>query len=323
MHRESRMTHDNSVTLVTVLSFCTTLIASCLVAGAAIVIEYSNNLVLDEGRHGQPRPVSVSIDAATDEILVSDATGSALHVLHPGGGVRFVTGPIAALSNPVDAAPTADGGFVFLDSDGDRGRMIRRLDLRGEPVAYTAESPVAGWRPEHLSVTADGHYLTLDSALGLLVKHDATTGAVIWRRALWSDSGADRICGRPVEAPDGRLYVPLSQEHRIAIFDAEGRSLESFGLVGSTPGKFSFPVDVAFGPDDTVLVLDRMRGMILVFDRDNEFVTEHGWFGAAPGAFYHPVSLAYASGRAVVAQGYESRVQVFDVYSTDAATGGR
>jgi hypothetical protein len=87
--------------------------------------------------------------------------------------------------------------------------------------------------------------------------------------------------------------------------------------VGSTPGKFAFPVDVAFGPEDTVLVLDRMRHVILVFTQSHEFVTEYGRMGASPGAFYHPTSLAYASGRAYVAQGFEGRVQVYDVFSTD------
>ena len=308
---------DNFVTLVTMMSLCMIMIAFCAVAHAAVVFEYTGNFELTEGRHGQPRPVSVSVDGITDEIVVSDAAGSVLHVMHHGGGTRFVTGMIAGLSSPMDATLIADGGFVFLDSDGNRGRTIRRLDLVGEPVEYQAESPVNTWRPEHLTVSDDGHYLSLDSTHSLLVKHNAQTGRVLWSRTLTDHIGVDMVSGRPSVAPDGRIYLPLSQEHRIQVLTADGLPDESFGVVGSTPGKFAFPVDVAFGPEDTVLVLDRMRHVILVFTQSHEFVTEYGRMGASPGAFYHPTSLAYASGRAYVAQGFEGRVQVYDVFSTD------
>lgn len=311
------------MTLVTAMAWFFLVSAFCTITNAAIIFEYAGNLDLNDNQHGQPRPVSVNVDNTTGEIVISDAAGSALHVMHHGGGVEFVTSTIAGLSNPMDAALTADGGFVFLDTNENQERTIRRLDLVGEPLPYLAASPAKGWRPQHLTVTSDGHFLTLDTMTGLLVKHDAATGDILWSRKLWQSKSSDLICGRPSEAPDGRLYIPVSQEHRIQVLTAEGDQIESFGVVGSTPGKFSFPVDVAFGPHDTVLVLDRMRHLIMVFDQDNKFISEYGRMGAAPGAFYHPVSLAYASGRAYVAQGFEGRVQVYDVLSTEADVRGR
>lgn len=318
MNRGSNRTHDSFVTMVTALSSCMIAMAICTAVNAAVVFEYAGNLQLDEGRHGQPRPVSVCVDDASGEIVVSDAAGSAIHVLHRGGGALFVTGAAAGLSSPADAVPTPDGGFVFIDSDGDRGRTIRKLDLSGEPVPFGAEIPVDGWRPEHLGVAHDGHVLTLDTVTGLLAKHDAGDGSLIWRRALWADQGAETVCGRPSVAPDGRIYVPMSQEHRVLVLTADGRPDGSFGEVGTTPGKFSFPVDVAFGLDGLVMVLDRMRHVIVVFDENHDFVTEYGRMGASPGAFYHPVSMAFASGRLFVAQGFEGRVQSFDVFRTEA-----
>lgn len=318
MTRGASQAHDNSVATVTALSFCMVLVATCLPAHATLIFQYAGNLTLDEGRHGQPRPVAVSIDAASGDALVSDAAGAAVHVLHHAGGARFVTGAISGLSNPADAVAERDGGFLLLDAGGEHGRTIRRLDLRGEPVPFTAEPPANGWRPEHLTLLADGHVLTLDTTRGLLAKHDAADGALIWSRSLWADGGPDKVCGRPAEAPDGRIYIPMSQDHRVLVLTADGRPDGGFGVVGSTPGKFSFPVDVAFGPEDSILVLDRMRSVVLVFDAAHEFVSEYGRMGASPGAFYHPASLAFASGRLYVAQGFEGRVQVFDVFSTEA-----
>ncbi len=318
MQTTTNSTNDIFVTAVTIMSFCLGVSAMCTTAHAGIVIEYTGKLQLNEGRHSAPRPVSVSVDPVTDEICVSDAAGSALHVMHHNGASLFMTDRLAGISNPADAAFVADGEFVFIDSGDDQVRTIRRLDLRGEPVTFAVEAPVTGWIPDHLTVLADGHLLSLDSTLGLLAKHDVDTGALIWKRALWNTVGTELVVGRPSEAPDGRLYVPVSQEHRVIVLTADGMPLTTFGIVGTTPGKFSFPVDVAFGPENTVMVLDRMRHKIIVFDENYDFITEYGRMGGAPGAFYHPVSLAYASGRAYVAQGFEGRVQVFNVFSTDA-----
>jgi len=315
MPRTAARPHDNSVANVTALSFCIALMAMGTAAQAALVFQYAGNLRLDEGRHGQPRPTAVSVDALSGDLVVSDASGSAIHVMHHHGGARFVTGAISGLSLPADAVATSDGGFFVLDSDGERSRTILRLDLRGEPAPYAVARPADGWRPEHLALLADGHLLSLDPALGLLVKHSAADGSEIWRRTLWT--GADKVCGRPAQGPDGRIYIPVSQDHNILVLDADGARLGSFGEVGSTPGKFSFPVDVTFGPQGAVMVLDRMRSAVLVFDADHEFVTEYGRMGSSPGAFYHPVSLAFASGRLYVAQGFEGRVQVFDVFDTN------
>ncbi len=318
MKTPATSTNDNFVTAVTIMSSCMLVVAFCATATAGYVVEYAGNLQLNEGRHGAPRPVSVSADPVTGELCVSDAAGSALHVLHRDGASLFTTDRLAGLSNPADGAFIADGEFVFIDTGADHVRTIQRLDLRGEPVTFTAQSPVENWIPDHLTVLADGHLLSLDNSLGLLVKHHADTGAVIWQRALWNDTNVELVVGRPSEAPDGRLYVPVSQEHRILVLTSDGMPEDSFGVIGTTPGKFSFPVDVAFGPEGTVLVLDRMRHKVLIFDESHQFLTEYGRMGSSPGAFYHPVSIAYASGRAYVAQSFEGRVQVFDVFSTDA-----
>ena len=311
--------HDNPVTLRAASAVCL-LLASLLAfadAGAAITIEFDRLMEIDAGRQGEARPVAVSIDPATEEACVTDVRGSALHVFDLHGNALFSTGPAARLSSPLDGCFTADGGFVFTDSDAGRGRTIRRLDFRGEPAAFRPESPDPEWTPDHIMATRDGDFVTLDRENNRLTRIDAVTGAVVWDRNLIADDEAGMEMGRPAEAPDGRIFVPGGELHSVLVCSPDGEVLKSFGTLGTAVGRMVFPVDVAFGPGGTVLVLDRMRHKIMVFDAALEFVTEFGRMGAGPGDFYHPLALAAAGDRIHVAQGFQGRVQTYRIFDTD------
>jgi hypothetical protein len=308
--------HDRIVTSLVALVLA---LAMSSPARAAIIIEYESMLEIDAGQHGQARPVAVSCDPVAGEICVTDARAAALHVLDRSGAPVFATSALARLSLPQDACLDARGGFVLTDHDQDLARTIRKLDLRGEPVPYTPVRPLPDWHPEHLVIAADGTYLTLDSLHALLARHDPDTGALLWQRRV-VDGASDALeLGRPVETPDGRIYVPGGELHQILVCDRDGRRIAAFGELGTGAGRLVFPVAVACGPQGTILVLDRMRCKILVFDAEHRFVTEYGQLGAAPGQLYHPVSLASAGdGRVHVAQGYQGRVQTYRIFSTDA-----
>jgi DNA-binding beta-propeller fold protein YncE len=133
-----------------------------------------------------------------------------------------------------------------------------------------------------------------------------------------TDDGSDELqLGRPVEAPDGRIYVPSGILHSVIVFSEGGRRLKAFGEFGSGPGKLVFPVGVAIGPDESILVLDRMRHKVLMFDPDHNLLGEFGSMGAGPGQFYHPSAIAASDDSKVyVSQGYGSRVQVFSIRDT-------
>ena len=80
-----------------------------------------------------------------------------------------------------------------------------------------------------------------------------------------------------------------------------------------------FPVGVAIGPEESILVLDRMRHKVLMFDKDHNLLGDFGSMGAGMGQFYHPWAIAASdNGKVYVAQGYDSRVQVFNIRDTKA-----
>lgn len=288
-----------------------------LAANGTIAFRFERALHLEVGTAGQVRPIALSVDPATGDVCVTDERGVSFHVLDEHGITQFTTSITAALSTPADACLERDGGFVFIDHGVDGERTLRKLDLRGEPRRFDVEKPAPQWRPDHLIVTADGDYVSLDKYAGTLTKHDAASGRVLWHRTLEGVSEQSEL-GRPAEAPDGRLYVPGGELHLVLVRTADGADAGSFGRPGTSPGRLAFPVGVAFGPGGEVLVLDRMRHTVLVYDRDHEFTSEFGSYGGAPGQLYHPLAIAAAPGRILVAQGYEGRVQAFGIFGMEA-----
>jgi DNA-binding beta-propeller fold protein YncE len=304
-----RMKQNSVVVFLTASVFC--LIGF---GASAIEIRYEKTLDLLQGREGKLRPVSVACDQASGEITITDARNSAIHVLNQAAIETFVTGRFASLALPLDAVADAQGRLVCLTKSSGWRNSISRLNLYGEPDTFVPEAPTEYWSPDHLIITRDGHYLTIEANNGFLVKHDSRTGRIIWTAFLGDESMNEAHLGRPLESPSGNILVPGGRLFQIFVLSPRGELIESFGRFGSSPGRLIFPVDVASGPDDTILVLDRLRHKILVFDADHAFVTEFGSLGSRPGQFYHPVSMAAdGSGSIYVAQGYKGRVQVFNV----------
>ena len=286
---------------------------------AASTMEYQG--VLSGG--GLIRPSAVSPDHDDPGLCVTDDGSRTLDLFDAGGFHRFRTDVSARISSPMDGSIDRTGGFVFTDRAQEGGRTIGRLNRLGEPLAYRPRPPRSGWTPNRLLIARDGHYVTLDRS-GLLAKHDASTGELIWSLPLVaSDSERADLLGRPAEAPDGRIYVPGGLMRAALIVSPDGRLLGSFGRQGSRRGEFIFPVAVAFDSGGRVLVLDRMRHKILLFDGDHRFIEEFGRIGLAPGDLYHPVAMAAGSDdRVYVAQGFEGRVQVFRLLDSESNSRG-
>lgn len=297
------------ITLATLYIFFCTPSAYCL---ARPHFEFENIINLSTGSVGQTRPVSVTWDPVQGEICVTDVRQASLFILNSFDIELFRTSTVARLSYPSDGSIDTQGRLVCVDRSQSGKSTIKRLNVYGEPDPFSPELPSSEWDPRFLLVTSDENYLTLDPNSALLAKHDHESGRLIWQRTIAEPMEEDLYLGHPMEAADGRIYIPGGNLHQILVLENDGRRYTSFGKFGSAEGYFSFPVSVSFTPDGSLLVLDRMRHKIMVFNQDHQFVSEFGSMGAAPGQFYHPVAMATdAGGRVYVAQGFQGRVQVF------------
>ena len=65
--------------------------------------------------------------------------------------------------------------------------------------------------------------------------------------------------------PQGRVHVADNENHRVHVFDANGRFVYYYGEPGSGTGQFNDPHDIAVHQDGRVLVLDSGNHRILAF----------------------------------------------------------
>lgn len=307
----------------TLASFLMQIAAALAIAvnvGAAPALQYESTLQLPSESLRASRPVSVA-RGADGSLCVTDATSRTGFLFDPQNIVLFSTGPIAGLSDPLDLVVEASGGFVCTDGRPEGGRTVRRLDFYGFPLAYEPERPLDFWQPERLLIARDGHYITTDPANGLLAKHDAATGALLWKRSLQDLHSGDVLAlGKPAEGPDGRLYLPVPGDRQVMVLSTDGQLETSFGTPGGARGRLAFPIGVAFCPDGSIAVLDKMRHVILLYDEQHSFVSEFGEFGMDPSDLYYPAAIASTGdGRVVVVQGFEGRIHVFRFSATGAA----
>lgn len=278
-----------------------------------ITLEFEKGVDLSYDALAHLYPSAVTFDSAGREICITESRGRAFHILNEWGVEVFRTGHFANLRGPLEGSLSADGSLFYIDLAGDtRGTTIGKLNLFGEPEAFDPRQPASGWSPDHLILDSAGNLLSLDTSSRILALHDAGDGSLLWQQLILDDAAGDLGLGRPFCAPDGRIFVPGGESHQVHVYSAEGVLVQSFGRFGTGPGGLVFPVGVALGPNESILVLDRMRHKILIFDSAYEYVTEVGRAGIYAGQFYHPLSIAATDdGRVYVSQGFQSRVQIF------------
>lgn len=120
-------------------------------------------------------------------------------------------------------------------------------------------------------------------------------------------------------APDGKLVVADSGNHRIQVFDANGQVVTTFGRLGALPGEFNEPWGVAVDREGNIYVADTWNHRVQKFAPDGTLLTTWGTFadtqGALeqPGVFWGPRGIFVTDdGRVFVADTGNKRVQVFD-----------
>ena len=96
----------------------------------------------------------------------------------------------------------------------------------------------------------------------------------------------------------GNTYVADSYNHRVQVFDANGRFVREWGSQGNGAGQFQEPWGIAVDSEGTVFVADTWNHRIQKFDAQGRWLAQWGVFGDTGGTlggtnvFYGPRDLA-------------------------------
>ena len=78
------------------------------------------------------------------------------------------------------------------------------------------------------------------------------------------------------------LYVVDSKNHRVQVFDSNGKYIKQWGGKGNGDGKFDLPISIIMDNNGDLIVNDRSTGRIQKFDRDGNFILKFGSIGKGP-----------------------------------------
>lgn len=119
----------------------------------------------------------------------------------------------------------------------------------------------------------------------------------------------------------GEVYVSDWGNHRIQVFDRDGRFLRMWGTYGNAAGEFRCPAALAFGPEGLLYVGDLLNARVQVFTRQGGFVREFPTRDGGLDEFWaYPFGLAVLpDGRVLVATGRTGPLGLIAEYASDGA----
>uniref|UniRef100_A0A0N5A947 RING-type domain-containing protein n=1 Tax=Syphacia muris TaxID=451379 RepID=A0A0N5A947_9BILA len=104
-----------------------------------------------------------------------------------------------------------------------------------------------------------------------------------------------------------------SSNHRICIFNTQGRLLRTFGKYGTGNGQLDSAAGICCNRLKQLIVSDRYNHRITIFDQNGHFLSSFGGHGPSNGRFNNPWGVAVDDGGMIyVVDKDNHRVQIFD-----------
>ena len=120
-----------------------------------------------------------------------------------------------------------------------------------------------------------------------------------------------RPWGVAVNARD-EIAVTDSLNHRVQIFNSDGKYLRSFGRQGNNAGELKYPGGITFHKNGNIFVADRGNHRIQTFSGEGEYVGMFGGYGSLDSQLYNPWGLSLDSdGNIIVADAGNKLIKIF------------
>jgi sugar lactone lactonase YvrE len=253
--------------------------------GIAVVDKTGRLQVLDlGGRHLGSREIvggnvrrglPIGVTWLTDgRIAVADTHSSRVRIFDRESDTESVFGEFGVKPGeflyPQRLVQLADGGDLLV-SDHGMG-TTNRIQLVG--IDGTSRLVFGGPQPEDGGLTRPMGVLALPDDAGFLVADQragivrfASDGALVGPLSGWA-FGEETLAYGLTRAPDGTLYCTDLAGHRVLRLDPDGTPTGVLGSVGTHPGQFREPWDIAWF-DGRLYVADTGNHRVQRFDADD------------------------------------------------------
>lgn len=220
---------------------------------------------------------------------------------------------LEGIARPLGVAVGGDGRIYVTEGSGSRRVRVFDAHLRELAPLAASGTDAQAWAPAYVAVSPGGDVYVSD--IGNHTVHVfGPDGAYSRDLAPPAAPGADWSPLGVAFSPDGQLFVTdvTPGQHRVIVFDQQGRFRFAFGREGAGDGEFSFPNDVAVDRRGFIFVSDSNNRRIQVFDAVGGAAFKIG--GPGTGALSAPRGLAIDGlGRLHVVDTVLGTVEVYDV----------
>lgn len=110
-------------------------------------------------------------------------------------------------------------------------------------------------------------------------KKGSKEGELNWPRGITTISGNE-------------FAVCDSSNHRVCIFNTQGRLIKIFGKYGTGDGELDSAADICCNRMKQLIVSDRYNHRIMIFDQNGQFIRKFGGHGPSNGRFNNPWGVA-------------------------------
>lgn len=237
------------------------LIITSFGSGEVVILDAKGFLLNRAGREvGLIAPYGVAIDK-TGRIFLSEVQTGILKILSPGGIL------LDKIDLSLAAGKQVAPGRISIGRDGHlyvadlRANEILIFNSRGDFLralggfAYLQKAAAIGDRI--IGLSAHGKAVHLFDQEGKLLLTFGEHGEEAERTFSFPT-------GFAVDAK-GRLWIADAFQHRLKIFSMEGNHLFNFGRMEEETGGFFFPVDLCFGEEGKLFVLEKGAERIQIF----------------------------------------------------------
>jgi DNA-binding beta-propeller fold protein YncE len=177
------------------------------------------------------------------------------------------------------------GAIYVIDT---RGNGYAVFDVAGKGSRFVRPTGAGALvKPINIVIDADGTRYISDTGRDQVLVFDADERFV----KAFGTEGQFRPADMVIAGD--RLYVSDVLNHKVHVLDKlSGNVLLSFGDVGSAPGQFFHPTNLAVAGDGSIYVSDQSNFRLQHFSKDGEFIRAIGEIGSAPGKFARPKGIA-------------------------------
>ena len=181
-----------------------------------------------------------------------------------------------------------DGHLYICDTDAD---VVHDWDLAtGTAKSLGHSGEIILSKPVAVAVDEAGNVYVADTGRGEVVAFHTADGSPTEQ---FRPSDREHYAPVSVAVAGAELFVADIASHRIDIFSTDDPSqIESFGGVGSKPGRFYFPMGVEITAAGRIFVSDMMNARVQVLDDGHEPVLSMGGAGNRYGDMGKPRHLA-------------------------------